>query len=303
MQLFIYPVKSLRPVEVTAAEITNEGLRFDRQYVLVKPPTSENHGLVEHITIKSYFELGLFHTAVDKSWSKLTITQIGAEANRSIVLPLTPSPLAFINARTFQVSIFGTKAPGLDMGDEVADYFTHHLKFPVRLLYIGGNGQREIPGAAYMPKHYRALSVSVNDKLQPQRLRFADAAPLLITSTASEEDARRRLPAEAQGEDIIIRFRPNVHIDVANEQEPYDEDGWSMLSIRSQADREQEVSVRCLSRTVRCLSLNVDLAKGGMIATNRQLYGLLARDRRVNEKFPSEPYDFESARFSADVHR
>lgn len=286
--MFIYPVKSLRPVEVTAAEITNEGLRFDRQYVLVKPPEDENNGLVEHITIKSYFELGLFHTAVDKSWSKLTITQIQAESNRSIVVPLTPSPLGFINARTFQVSIFGTKAPGLDMGDDIASYFTHHLKFPVRLLYIGGNGQREIPGAAYMPKHYRALSVSVNDKLQPQRLRFADAAPLLITSTASEEDARRRLPTVAQGEDVIIRFRPNVHIDVGDEQQAYDEDGWSMLAIRSQADREQEVSVRCLSRTVRCLSLNVDLAKGGMIATNRQLYGLLAKDRRVNEKFPSE---------------
>ena len=139
-----------------------------------------------------------------------------------------------------------------------------------------------------MPKHYSALSVSVNDSFQPQRLRFADAAPLLLTTTASEEDARRRLPPLARGEDVIIRFRPNVHVDTNEEQEPYGEDGWSMLSIRSQADREQEVSVRCLFRTVRCLSLNADLTKGGMIATNRQLYGLLAKDRRVNEKFPSE---------------
>ena len=61
-----------------------------------------------------------------------------------------------------------------------------------------------------------------------------------------------------------------------------------MLTIRSQVDRAQEVSVRCLFRTVRCLSLNVDLEKGGMIATNRQLYGLLARDRRTNDKFPRE---------------
>ncbi|OQO03707.1 hypothetical protein B0A48_10372 [Cryoendolithus antarcticus] len=288
-RLFIYPVKSLRPVEVTAAEITNEGLRFDRQYVLVKPPTGECHGLCEHITIKSYFELGLFHCAVDVAWSKLTITQIQAKENRSIVVPLTPSPLVLMSAQTFQVSIFGTRATGIDMGDVISDYFSGHLKFRVRLLYIGGNGQREIPGAAYMPKHYQALSISVNDKLQPQRLRFADAAPLLITSSASEEDARRRLPAVAQGEDVIIRFRPNVHVDVGEEQEPYEEDGWSMLAIRSQSDPDQEVSVRCLARTVRCLSLNVDLAKGGMIATNRQLYGLLAKDRRVNDKFPNKP--------------
>jgi uncharacterized protein YcbX len=281
----------LRPVEVTAAEITNEGLRFDRQYVLVKPPTGEeDHGLCEHITIKSYFELGLFHCAVDKTWAKLTITQVQARENRSIAIPLTPSPLGLMKAQTYQVSIFGTRATGIDMGDEVANYFSSHLKFPLRLLYIGGSGQREIPGVAYMPKHFQALSVSVNDKLQPQRLRFADAAPLLITSSASEEDARRRLPAQAQGEDVIIRFRPNVHVDVGHEQEAYDEDGWSMLAIRSQSDPEQEVSVRCLARTVRCLSLNVDLAKGGMIATNRQLYGLLAKDRRVNDKFPSMIY-------------
>ena len=238
---------------MTAAELTNEGLRFDRQYVLVKPPTA-TQPLAEHITIKWNFYLGLFHTAIDKSWSKLTITHALAQEKETIIIPLTPSPLSLLDSATYDVSIFGTKAIGIDMGDEVAEYFTHHLKSPTRLLYIGGNGQREIPGAAYVPKHYRALSISVNDKLQPQRLRFADAAPLLITSTASEEDARRRLPPAARGEDVIIRFRPNVHVDVGSEVPSYDEDSWTMLAIRSQADRAQEVSVRCLFRTVRCLS-------------------------------------------------
>jgi uncharacterized protein YcbX len=203
--------------------------------------------------------------------------------------------MSLMNAQTFQVSIFGTKATGIDMGELVSQYFSFHLGFSVRLLYIGGSGQREIPGSVYMPKHYSALSVSVNDKFQPQRLRFADAAPLLLTTTASEEDARRRLPLAARAEDVIIRFRPNVHVDTGDEQEPYGEDGWSMLAIRSQTDREQEVSVRCLFRTVRCLSLNADLTKGGMIATNRQLYGLLAKDRRVNEKFPSKQAHFPAA--------
>ncbi|KAK0810949.1 hypothetical protein LTR91_013129 [Friedmanniomyces endolithicus] len=287
-RLFIYPVKSLRPVEVSAAEITNEGLRFDRQYVLVKPPT-EQQPLAEHITIKWRFDLGLFHTAIDKSWSKLTVTHSQAQERKTLVVPLTPSPLSLLDAKVFEVSIFGTKAPGIDMGKEAADFFTHHLNMPTRLLYIGGNGQREIPGAVYLPSTTRALSISVNNKLSPQKIRFADAAPLLITSTASEEDARRRLPPSARGEDVIVRFRPNVHVDVAAEVDPYDEDSWNMLTIRSRVDRAQQVSVRCLFRTVRCLSLNADLAKGGMISTNRQLYGLLAKDRRTNELFPHKP--------------
>ncbi|KAF2765962.1 hypothetical protein EJ03DRAFT_354399 [Teratosphaeria nubilosa] len=287
-RLFIYPVKSLRPVEVAAAEITNEGLRFDRQYVLVKPPTPEQP-LAEHITIKWNYKLGLFHTAIDKAWSKLTITHSQASENEAITVPLTPSPLTLLNAPTYEVSIFGTKAPGIDMGEEAASFFTHHLGQPTRLLYIGGSGQREIPGAVYIPKQYNAISVSVNDKLQPQRIRFADAAPILITSTASEEDARRRLPPQVRGEDLIVRFRPNIHVNTGREVVPYDEDNWGMLAIKSQADPEQEISVRCLFRCVRCLSLNADLANGRMITTNRQMYGLLARDRRVNEKFPHKP--------------
>lgn len=270
---------------MSAAEITNEGLRFDRQYVLVKPPKTTG-ALAEHITIKSYFNLGLFQTKIDKSWSKLTITHRSAEENATITIPLTPSPLSLFGATTYPVSIFGTNAVGIDMGDKIAKYFSDHMDLSIRLLYIGGNGHREIPGAVFVPKHYKAVSVSVNDKLQPQRIRFADAAPLLITSTASENDARQRLPLPARGEDVIVRFRPNLHVDVGTEQKPYDEDTWNMLAVRSQTDPAQEVSIRCLFRTTRCLSLNADLSKGGMVATPQQLYGLLMKDRRVNEKFP-----------------
>ena len=289
MQLFIYPVKSLRPVEVNAAEITNEGLRFDRQYVLCRPPTEATGGLAEHITIKWNFKLGLFHTEIDKSWSKLIITHSQAKERITLAVPLTPSPLGLLNAATYRVSIFGTEAPGIDMGEEAARYFSHHLDMDARLLYIGGDGRREIPGSVYIPKHYRAVSIAVNDKLQPQRIRFADAAPLLITSTASEEDARQRLPPAARREDIIVRFRPNVHVDVGTEQKPYDEDEWGALTIRSHLDSAQVVSVRCLFRTTRCLSLNADLENGNMISANRQLYGLLSKDRRTNENFPHRP--------------
>ncbi|TKA65808.1 hypothetical protein B0A55_09613, partial [Friedmanniomyces simplex] len=100
-RLFIYPVKSLRPVEVSAAEITNEGLRFDRQYVLVKPPTKQQP-LAEHITIKWRFDLGLFHTAIDKAWSKLTITHSHAQEREVLVVPLTPSPLSLLDAKIFE---------------------------------------------------------------------------------------------------------------------------------------------------------------------------------------------------------
>lgn len=50
-RLFIYPVKSLKPVELQTVELTNEGLRFDRSFVLVQPPT-DGDPVAKHITIK-----------------------------------------------------------------------------------------------------------------------------------------------------------------------------------------------------------------------------------------------------------
>ncbi|KEF61580.1 uncharacterized protein A1O9_03148 [Exophiala aquamarina CBS 119918] len=284
-QLFIYPVKSLPPVEVSSVELTNEGLRFDRCFVLVNPPTDGSR-LAKFLTIKRVFKLCLFKTAIDDSWTKLTITHIHANPLSSITVPLTPSPLSLLTNATYEVSIFGTTAVGIDLGEETSAFFSKHLNQDVRLLTIGGTGRRDIPGAAYVPTQREALSLAIRDGLQPQRIRFADAAPLSITSTASENDVRARLPNEYQDEDVIRRLRPNIHVDVNGELPPYDEDNWSSLLVKTRLDEAQEVTIKCIFRTVRCLSLNADPETGEMIHRDRQLYGLLAKDRRVNDKFP-----------------
>jgi uncharacterized protein len=137
-----------------------------------------------------------------------------------------------------------------------------------------------------MPNQLQALSLALRQGMQPQRIRFADAAPLLITSTASQQEARSRLPKDHQGEDLILRLRPNIHIDVKSLVAPFDEDEWESLFVRPRDAGSPEVTIRCIFRCVRCLSLNADPDTGRMISRDRQLYGLLAKDRRVNELFP-----------------
>lgn len=278
---------------MSAAELTAEGLRFDRQYILIKTPENDSEKLAEHLTIKKTFDLCLFQPAIDCSWSKLTITHIRSFPSSSITIPLTPSPLSLLSSKTYQVNIFGTIAVGVDMGPGPAEFFTKHLKRAVRLLFIAGTGRREIPGAAYSPNHGMPLSLVAGQGFQPQRIRFADAAPLLITSSASEEDARSRLPEASRSEDVILRFRPNIHIDTHDKLPPYDEDDWALLTIQTESGT---VSVKCLFKTIRCLSLNVNMEKGVMATRERQLYGLLARDRRVNDAFPRKSL-FSSCRW------
>ena len=234
-------------------------------------------------------QLALFQPEIDSSWSKMTIRHTQGAEPCTLVVPLTPSPLSLLDATTYQVSIFGTTAIGADMGEEASSFFSHHLKQDMRLLYIHGSGRREIPGSAYIPKQLNSLSLALNEGLQPQRIRFADAAPLLVTTTASEEELRLRLQVQHRGEDIIKRLRPNLHIDVGDVLQPFDEDTWSTLLVHTGTEGAQTVLIKCIFRCVRCLSLNADPDTGQYIQRSRQLYGLLAPDRRVNEAFKHKP--------------
>lgn len=274
---------------MSIAEITNEGFRFDRQYILVRDPRSHpsvRPHLAEHLTIKRVYGLGLFQPSINHDWSELTIKHTLAEPESSITIPLTPSPLSCLDAQSYQVSIFGTAASGVDMGDGPAEFFSKHLDIPTRLLFISGAGSREIPGAAYIPKHRLPLTIrAAGDHFQPQRVRFADAAPFLVTSTASEEDVRSRLQPEDRHEDVLIRFRTNIHVDVESAA-AWDEDDWRELTVFAEDGTTPKAVVRCVFKTPRCLSVNADLKTGTTSPRHKQVYGLIARDRRVNKAYP-----------------
>ncbi|KAL7946315.1 major facilitator superfamily domain-containing protein [Trichoderma barbatum] len=293
IELFIYPVKSLLPIEVSIAEITSEGFRFDRQYILVRDPRSHptiRPHLAEHITVKRVPKLVLFQPSINDDWSELTIKHTIAKPESSITIPLTPSPLSCLDAPSYQVSVFGTEASAVDMGDGPAEFFSKHLDIPTRLLFISGSGSREIPGAAYIPKHRLPLTIkAAGDHFQPQRIRFADAAPFLVSSTASEENVRSRLPQIDQQEDVLLRFRPNIHVDVGSAT-AWDEDYWRELTVFSKDNKTTpKAIIRCVFKTPRCLSVNADIKTGTISPRSRQVYGLIARDRRVNKAYPLKP--------------
>ncbi|ENH62169.1 MOSC domain-containing protein 1, mitochondrial [Fusarium oxysporum f. sp. cubense race 1] len=280
-RLFIYPIKSLLPVEVTHAEVTREGFRFDRQYILIKEP--ENHdssSFAEHLTIKKTFALALFQPNIHDDWSNLTVRHTKAKPESLITIPLTPSPLFCFQSRTYTVNIAGTSAIGIDMGDVPASFFSKHLGQSIRLLFIGGDGSRPVPGTA-------DLEPSMANP--GQRVRFADAAPFLLTSSSSENEARSRLPPSCQADDIILRLRPNIHIDVGKDTPAFDEDNWRQLTVASEVHGPSKAFIRCMSQTTRCLSLNADLETGGGVRREKQLFGLLARDRRVLRSSPNRP--------------
>src|SRR5699024_10762572 len=138
----------------------------------------------------------------------------------------------------------------------------------------------DIPGASGLKQphiSFKAKQAGENGKSTIQRIRFADASPLLVTSTASAADALSRLPADVRNQDVIIRLRPNIHIDVGPGVQAWDEDDWGKLFISSPGSDLHKATIRCIFRTPRCLSLNVDLKTGKAAPRDQQLYGLLAK--------------------------
>ncbi|KAJ9608808.1 hypothetical protein H2200_006579 [Cladophialophora chaetospira] len=325
-RLFIFPIKSLLPVEVEEAEVTHTGFKYDRSFILIDGAKANNQAnqpssLTRHLTIKTLSKLCLFQPSIDassQSHSSPVLRVRHTLTNSEIAFPLAPVLETLQHATEFTIEIFGTRATGIDMGNEIAAWFSNHLERSARLLYIGngGSGMRDIVAPALIPRKQQSRSMLLSswlhgeeEELHEQKIQFADAAPLLITTVSSERDASSRVPRETVmdgDEDVIIRFRSNIHIDnTASEAEhaqvmetgefslfpPYAEEQWKTLEIfpTNTAESDAPLHLDLVFNTVRCQSLNVDFRTGGLVPPERQLYKLLAKDRHINPAFPYKP--------------
>lgn len=272
--------------------VTDAGFQHDRAFILIKDITPGDSGISKHLTIKTTYRLCLFRQSINEAGTTLTVSLTTYhKLIESIDIPLLPDDKNLASAQTFTMDLFGTQVRGFDMGGEIAAFFSKHLDQPARLLFIGHGRSRAVPGGEHLiPRKPSRFPGLFKGEQHGQRIRFNDAAPLLLTTKASEEDTRARVPKDYQSEDILIRFRTNIHVDTSEADgfEPYGEDTWKKLIIKSSGGK-QDVDLDIVFRTVRCMSLNMDFETGGLLPPERQLYKLLTKDRRVNPLFPTKP--------------
>jgi uncharacterized protein YcbX len=187
--IFRYPVKSLRSESLTAAEVEPIGLKHDRRWLVVD-------------------ETGQFQT-IRKLPEMLQVEALAADDGLSlahaqaghIVIP-APAP----GSPTQPVTIWKDTVEAVDAGDAAAEFISRALGERLRLVHLSRPDARPIRSA-------------------PDRhVSFADAYPLLLTSTASQQDLSQRI-----GRDVaMLRFRPNVVIEGSA---PWAEDTWREIRI------------------------------------------------------------------------
>ncbi|KLJ05437.1 hypothetical protein EMPG_11084 [Blastomyces silverae] len=173
-QLYIYPIKSLRPTALSQSRITRHGLAYDRHFMLLKVQPDKS---LKNMQVCYIQQMALFTT--DVVFPSISAEGVVAEEGKILVryqapighpdrdvvreleIPLEPRDLGAL--RVLEVDMYNSKTQAYDMGRKYADWFSECFGFEVVLAYLGGNRRPvlgDIPPNATVKKKNRAAAES-----------------------------------------------------------------------------------------------------------------------------------------------
>jgi uncharacterized protein len=223
-QLFLYPVKGCRGIEIERATLAATGLEVDgigdREWVVV-----DAEG--EFLSQRELPQMALIET-------RLTSTALRLKAPGMLQLEV---PFAS-EGDVVNVTVWNDTVAAVTQGEVADAWFSQFLGRPCRLMRFDPEARR--------------LSNVRYTGATPAPYKFADAFALLIASTASLADLNARLGKRGAAPVGIERFRPNIVLDGVD---AFEEDYVERLAL---GDAELRVVKPC----VRCSVPNVDPATG-----------------------------------------
>ncbi|MGM1051618.1 MAG: MOSC domain-containing protein [Pseudomonadota bacterium] len=200
-QLNIYPVKSLGGISLDAAQLTAEGLAWDRRWMVVD-------------------DMGRFVT--QRQLPRMAQVRPHREDDALVLChpeaePLRV-PLSTKATERLPVYVWEDRCEALDEGGEARDWLARVLGD------LRGSGLRLV---RFAPNHRRRVEPDFLAAGEQVHTGFADGYPFLVATTASLAMLNRAL--EASGGEVLPmdRFRPNIVIEGA---EPFAEDGWREIA-------------------------------------------------------------------------
>jgi len=234
VSLHIHPVKGARGLSVEQFEVTPRGVVGDRTWMVVDADgrfvSQRNAPWIARIVPRLLSGGGL-----ELTWDTLD----GPSAERS-VLVVPPTVVPPPDGHERPLDVFGRPVSGVDAGDEAAEWLSDVMGRRMRLV-----------SSSSQPGHY------------------VDAAPLLVTTTASLEALDRGTAGGIPGAHAMERFRPNIVVD---SDVPWEEDMWTHLETRG------GVRFRVEGPCLRCSVPGVNPRSGDQ---TKEPLAALARQRRV----------------------
>ena len=214
--LNIHPVKSLRGLSVSSAEVDALGAVGDRRFLVI----DAKGDFITQRSVPSMATVGAF-----LGESTLTLRAKGA---RDLAVRRAPDA----GATLIRVRVW--KSEGLmaeDCGTESAVWLSSALGVDCRLVRLG-------------PAFHRPILKPLADP--DEAVHFADACPFLVVSEASLEDLNLRIKRNGGSAVPMDRFRTNL---VLKGCKPYAEDTWKRVRIGEVVFRSLGPSARCIVTT------------------------------------------------------
>lgn len=239
-QLTVYPVKSLKGIDVTQSDIYAHGLAWDRRWMLV-----------------------------DAQQRFVTQRQLPALATISVALTSDALVLSHPSVDPIAISLEEPKG-----NLRIVKVWDDHCKaLPEReevsrwLESVLGEQARGISMVRFAAEFTRAVEADFLAGGEAHTY-FADGYPFLITTTASLDALNQALIAEGQAPIPMNRFRPNIVIECAD---AWAEDRWATLASE-QGDYVLTLRKPCQ----RCKITTVDQQTAAIPAPGEPLRTLLA---------------------------
>jgi uncharacterized protein YcbX len=293
-QLYVYPIKSLRPTRLQEAILTRHGFPYDRCFMLLKVEgkDGENGRQLKNMHVVYYPEMSLFLTDMvlpsESQNGKIIVTyrpppvSEGKEGKR-LEVPLQPD---IEGLEPMDIMMHQSPTKGYNMGSTYNDWFSECFGYPVILAYLGQNRRRVLGsvsphsqnggGAGWLSSVTGNVLGWGEKKEDEEIITFADCAAYLVVSETSLHNVTARLDGLEMD---VTKFRPNIVVSGA--ETAFEEDFWGELTI---GDKNSQAKVLLTSNCVRCRSLDVDYETGkhgtGEVGT---VFKKLAKDRRVDQ--------------------
>ncbi|NXW94868.1 MOCOS sulfurase, partial [Alopecoenas beccarii] len=208
--IYLYPIKSCSAFEVTEWPVGNQGLLYDRNWMVVN-----QNGVC--VTQKQEPSLCLVNPSIDL---KKKVMVIQAEGMDPISVSLEEDTGK--EAAIYESKVCSHRVKTYDCGERTADWFSLFLGRPCRLI----RQSSDIKDRSHQ-KNTKGLASASNISLS-----LVNEAQYLLINAASimqlKEHVSARLEEPLEIEELIRRFRANL---VISAPESFEEEEWAEISI------------------------------------------------------------------------
>ncbi|KAJ5824466.1 Molybdenum cofactor sulfurase C-terminal [Penicillium robsamsonii] len=195
-QLYVYPIKSLRPTTITEGILTTRGFQYDRHFMLLKVIGAEDGSgttTLKNMHVPHFPEMALFHTDIeypqtDKDSGKLVITYnppLSEPASKALKtnrlqIPLQPNPKSL---KPLKVVMHQSPTTGYNMGAEYNDWFSACFGYPVVLAYLGPNSREVLGTLAPAKQDKKSALRTIRESLTRPDRKWERALLILIVAS------------------------------------------------------------------------------------------------------------------------